>query len=136
MRGGLTMTADAPRVLAWRLNSTHVRTPSADAPTMTLARPAAVRTTVSTISARSRSVRREASPVTPSAVTPATLARTTRSTTRARLSRSTSPPPLNGVGSTEYTPSNVTDPPPETTGNSIVRRGSGGPGSTGYNRKL
>jgi hypothetical protein len=38
MRGGLTMTADAPRAFASRVYSMQVRTPSADAPTMTFAR--------------------------------------------------------------------------------------------------
>src|SRR5262245_31529506 len=60
---------------------------------------------------RSRSVRRAASPVTPSAVTPLTPAPTIKSTTRFRLSMSTSPPPRNGVGRTEKTPSNGTRPP-------------------------
>src|SRR5438105_8226528 len=43
--------------------------------------------------------------VTPSAVSPFTPAPINRSTTRLRLSRSRSPPAVNGVGSTEYTPS-------------------------------
>ena len=39
MRGGLTITAAAPSAFASRLYSMQVRTPSADAPTMTFARP-------------------------------------------------------------------------------------------------
>src|SRR5438067_2435400 len=43
--------------------------------------------------------------VTPSAVSPFTPAAINRSITRLRLSGSNSPPAVNGVGSTEYTPS-------------------------------
>ena len=116
MRGGLTITAAAPSALASRVYSMHVRTPSAEAPTMTLARPSAALTTASTIWPRSRSVSRETSPVTPSAVMPFTPDFTTRSTTRVMLDRSTSPAPVNGVGNTEYTPSNTGRPPDAASG--------------------
>ena len=64
-----------------------------------------------TVRALARRSSRATSPVTPSAVTPLTPAPMNRSTTRLRLSTSRSPPALNGVGRTENTPSNATQPP-------------------------
>ena len=78
---------------------------------MTLARPLAALTTVSTTIARSRSVSRDTSPVTPSAVMPWTPARTINSTTLVWLSRSMSPLAVKAVGNTENTPPNVTHSP-------------------------
>ena len=71
-RGGLTITAEAPAACAARLNSRQVCRPSVVVPTTTGTRPLTCVSTVSSTSARSRSVRRAASPSTPSAVNPVT----------------------------------------------------------------
>ena len=98
----------------------HVRTPSAVAPATTRTRPFTWPTTVSKTFARSPSFMRATSLVTPSAVSPFTPAPTNRSTTRFRLSRSTSPPAVKGVGTTEYTPSNLKPFPPECFGITLL----------------
>src|SRR5690348_9505442 len=66
--------AGAPAERAMEANSTQARTPSAVAPAITGTRPLTSAMTVSRTSARSRSFRRAASPVTPRAVRPLMLA--------------------------------------------------------------
>ena len=104
MRGGLTITADAPAACAARLYSMHKRSPSALVPATTGTRPFTCAITVSRTVERSASVRRATSLVTPSAVKPLTPAPMYRSTTRRRLSKSNAPSSRNGVGRTENTP--------------------------------
>ena len=101
------MTAAAPAARAARDHSRQSVVPSAVVPATTGTRPATWERTVSRTSARSRSERRAASPVTPSAVRPSTPAARFRSITRRRLSWSTSSPGVNGVGRTEKTPSSA-----------------------------
>src|SRR5947209_19402588 len=98
------MIAAAPAASAWRLSSRQAMSPSAVVPATTGTRPPTCSITVSNTSARSRSLRRATSLVTPSAVSPSTPAPTNRSTTLRRLATSTRPSASNGVGRTEKTP--------------------------------
>src|SRR5437763_16258547 len=104
IRGGLIMTAAAPASRACRVYCRQVRRPSAVAPATTGTRPLTCWMTVSSTRPRSRSDSRATSLVTPSAVTPFTPPAMNRSTTRWRLSWSTSPAGSKGVGRTENTP--------------------------------
>ena len=91
IRGGLIITAAAPAAFARRVNSMHVRRPSAVVPATTGTRPSTDATTASSTRSRSASVSRATPLVTPSAVNPLTPSLRNNSMTRPRLAGSNSP---------------------------------------------
>ncbi len=92
------MAAAAPRSRAWPISSSVVVRVAPELPTAIGRRPAAESKIVRRAADRSAGVRAPGSAITPITVRPSTPQAIARSTSRARLARSSPPSSSNGVG--------------------------------------